>query len=711
MSHKHIFLTVPVGRHVGLTSASIGLFRTLDRLGVPLGFFKALGQPHQGETFDRSSAYLRNTGTEVSVPPIPDPLVTSHLAEGKIDDLMERVVERFDTLPAHQTSVIVEGIVPTAGLPNADEINAALARAINAEIIFILRPTESTVLAISKQLSDALSRLPASLLDVKPAVIINQFDAAILAADLGLTSANSTDLIKALRLQIQSLEPRCEIIGLVPSNTELTATRVKDIIGELKGEIIHTGDMEGRRVKEIRLCARNVENLLHVFKTGTLVVTPGDRSDIIAAAALAATKSIHLAGLVLTGNLDPCQQTLDFCQDAFSLDGGLPIFKVSTGSFETARDLSDLNPEIPIEDVQRIHLVMDTISRGIDTTWLRERCATSIESRLSPPAFRHRLSKIARDHLQRIILPEGDEPRTILAAIQCASRGIAQCILLGNPKQIQQVIRVNGLTTPKNLVILDPEPIRDRYLQPLLDRRAGKGLTHDGAIEALRDNIVLGTMMLALDEVDGLVSGAIHSTAHTIRPALQLIKTHPDAKAVSSVFFMCLPDQVLVYGDCAVNPDPDAELLADIAIQSAASAKAFGIEPIVAMISYSTLGSGSGSNVDKVREATEIARRRDPSLIIDGPLQYDAASIREVAAAKAPDSLVAGRANVFIFPDLNTGNTTYKAVQRSANVISMGPMLQGLRKPVNDLSRGASIDDIIYTIALTAIQAQQIKPA
>ena len=214
-------------------------------------------------------------------------------------------------------------------------------------------------------------------------------------------------------------------------------------------------------------------------------------------------------------------------------------------------------------------------------------------------------------------------------------------------------------------------------------------------------------VMLALGEVDGLVAGAIHNTAATIRPALQLIKARPGARAVSSVFFMCLPDQVLVYGDCAVNPEPDAELLADIAIQSAASARALGIDPIVAMISYSTLGSGSGSNVDKVREATEIVRRREPDLIVDGPLQYDAASIRDVALVKAPDSAVAGRANVFVFPDLNTGNTTYKAVQRSANVVSMGPMLQGLRKPVNDLSRGASVDDIFYTIALTAVQAQE----
>ncbi|WP_068458704.1 phosphate acetyltransferase, partial [Oleiphilus sp. HI0080] len=224
----------------------------------------------------------------------------------------------------------------------------------------------------------------------------------------------------------------------------------------------------------------------------------------------------------------------------------------------------------------------------------------------------------------------------------------------------------------------------------------------------LEDNVVLATMMVALDEVDGLVSGAVHTTANTVRPALQLIKTSPGAKVVSSIFFMCLPEQVLVYGDCAINPEPNAEELADIAIQSADSARAFGIEPKVAMISYSTGSSGSGADVEKVRAATIIAQKARPDLIIDGPLQYDAAAIESVAAKKAPDSPVAGQATVFIFPDLNTGNTTYKAVQRSANVVSMGPMLQGLNKPVNDLSRGALVDDIIYTIALTAIQAQQV---
>ncbi|WP_441351522.1 phosphate acetyltransferase [Thiolapillus sp.] len=253
----------------------------------------------------------------------------------------------------------------------------------------------------------------------------------------------------------------------------------------------------------------------------------------------------------------------------------------------------------------------------------------------------------------------------------------------------------------------DPDSIRDRYISPMVALRRHKGLTSQMAEAQLEDNVVLGTMMLAADEVDGLVSGAVHTTANTVRPALQLIKTAPGARLVSSVFFMCLPDQVVVYGDCAINPDPDAEALADIAIQSADSASLFGIEPRVAMLSYSTGDSGKGADVEKVREATRLVREQRPDILVDGPLQYDAAANRDVAKTKAPHSKVAGRATVFVFPDLNTGNTTYKAVQRSAGVISIGPMLQGLKKPVNDLSRGALVDDIVYTIAITALQATQ----
>lgn len=324
--------------------------------------------------------------------------------------------------------------------------------------------------------------------------------------------------------------------------------------------------------------------------------------------------------------------------------------------------------------------------------------------KLSPYAFRNQVVRLAQNAKKRIVLPEGDEPRTIEAAAICQSRGIAQCVLLGDPNKIRAVADERGVTLPDGIEIVEPSTVIEKYVAPMVERRKGK-LDESGARAALQDTVYLGTMMLQVGDVDGLVSGAVHTTADTIRPAFQLIKTAPEYSLVSSVFFMLLPEQVVVYGDCAVNPNPTAEQLAEIAIQSAESAKAFGIDPKVALISYSTMNSGSGEDVETVKSALQIVREKAPNLNIDGPLQFDAASVPSVGKQKAPESTVAGEANVFIFPDLNTGNTTYKAVQRTAGVISVGPMLQGLNKPVNDLSRGCLVDDIVYTIALTAIQA------
>ncbi len=355
---------------------------------------------------------------------------------------------------------------------------------------------------------------------------------------------------------------------------------------------------------------------------------------------------------------------------------------------------------------------MDHVADGLSSSWLDTLAQDTGSRRLSPPAFRYRLIQRAAATPMRVVLPEGDEPRTVRAAVEAAKKAIARPVLLGEPGRVHAAASGQGLTLGEDVEVVDPADHVDRMVGPMVELRRHKGLNEEMARNQLSDRIVLGTMMLQQGEVDGLVSGAVHTTAHTIRPALQLIKTAADAKLVSSVFFMCLPDQVLVYGDCAVNPDPNAEQLADIALQSARSAEAFGIEPRVAMISYSTGSSGGdGADVDKVREATRLAQAARRELLIDGPLQYDAAAIASVAKSKAPDSPVAGRATVFIFPDLNTGNTTYKAVQRSADVVSIGPMLQGLAKPVNDLSRGALVEDIVYTIALTAIQAQQAESA
>ena len=338
-----------------------------------------------------------------------------------------------------------------------------------------------------------------------------------------------------------------------------------------------------------------------------------------------------------------------------------------------------------------------------------ERLVARQSSRLSPAQFRFNLIDFACKADKRIVLPEGAEPRTVEAAAICHEKGIARCVLLAKREEVEAVAKERGVTLPDSLEIVDPASLVEQYVAPMCELRKSKGLTPEDARKQLQDTVVLGTMMMAQNDVDGLVSGAVHTTANTIRPALQLIKTAPGASLVSSVFFMLLPNQVLVFGDCAVNPNPTAEQLADIAIQSADSAKAFGIEPKVALISYSTVNSGSGPDVDVVVEAAKLAKEKRPDLAIDGPLQYDAATVPGVAKSKAPNSSVAGRATVLVFPDLNTGNCTYKAVQRTANVLSVGPLLQGLRKPVNDLSRGALVDDIVYTIALTAVQAKQME--
>src|SRR5690606_30031079 len=382
---------------------------------------------------------------------------------------------------------------------------------------------------------------------------------------------------------------------------------------------------------------------------------------------------VKLGGLLLTGDFGPDQRILDLCKAA--LDSGLPVMTVQTGSYETATNLNGPNRETPADDVERAAKVTDFIASHLQPELLHPRLSVPrSELRLSPPAFRYQLVKRAQDANKRIVLPEGNEPRTIRAAAICQERGIARCVLLAKPEEVQAVAREQGIVLPASLEILDPDAITERYVAPMCEMRKAKGLTPDDAREQLKDTVVLGTMMLALDEVDGLVSGAVHTTANTIRPALQLIKTAPGYSLVSSVFFMLLPDQVLVYGDCAVNPNPNATELAEIALQSAESAVALGVNPRVAMISYSTGSSGSGAEVEKVVEATRIAQERAPNLPIDGPLQYDAASVLSVGRQKAPNSLVAGQATVFIFPDLNTGNTTYKAVQRSASVISVGPM-------------------------------------
>ncbi|MCK7548266.1 phosphate acetyltransferase [Marinobacter koreensis] len=709
---KSLFIA-PTSMDSGLTSVCLGLLRALERVGVSVGFYKPFSQSvHQAESRhnkgkDSSVTFIRDRSHRNTPDPIPLRKAQQLLNRNQSDLLMENVVGEFQKVASQFDVVLIEGLVPDRSEAYIARLNVEVARNLGSEVILVSTPDSCNAVELDEHLEFS-ARLYAAPEDPDViGVILNkvgepQKDGLILHREL--ESTPNIDYRKECRVFRDNW---FRLLAEIPWQPDLLAPRVSDIVRELEVPVLSEGQMHTRRVKTVSVCARTIRNMTSILKPDTLVVTPGDREDIVVTTALAALNGVPLAGLMLTGDLMPAQSVIDLCRRA--LDTGLPVLGSDCNTYETAHMLASLSTAIPLDDPERIEKAMDAVAPRIDAEWLREHLRVERQSRLSPPAFRYQLSERARAAHKRIVLPEGSEPRTVQAAIICHQRKLARCVLIGKAEEIESVARTLGLTLPEDIEIIDPARVRERYVAPMVKLRKHKGLTHQMAEAMLEDNVVLGTMMVALDEADGLVSGAIHTTANTVRPALQLIKTHKKAKVVSSVFFMLLPEQVVVYGDCAINPDPDAEELADIAIQSAESAEAFGIDPVVAMISYSTGESGTGSDVEKVRKATHIARERRPDLMIDGPLQYDAAAIESVARSKAPDSKVAGRATVFIFPDLNTGNTTYKAVQRSANVVSIGPMLQGLRKPVNDLSRGALVEDIVFTIALTAVQARQVE--
>lgn len=705
-------LLVPTGEGVGLTSACLGLIYALECQGVKAGFVKPFSQEIT-DTADRTTALYRHISNAKTVEPISYNAMMQRLSHGEQDELLEDAVRLHREIARNHDLIIVEGVVPNGRDSFVDELNASLAQALDAKVVIVsnadIRHPVQTAEKVENQIRNfggASSTRLSSILFMRTKGLPEESAQIPVTIDPELRlTAETEQFVQA----IQKTHPyigsdKLPVIGLVPFSKTLSVPRMSDLAAHISALWIHQGEATQRRVQHSSLIASSIEHELHKFVAGELIITASDRVDVLLASSLASCNGIPLAGLVLTERHQPNEQVLGFCQSA--IKHGLPILHTPLSTFETAQKLANLGNEIPVDDTERADQVTRFVSSHINPDWLIQMLNGTYKPRLSPSAFRHELVQKSIGAKKRIVLPEGDEPRTIQAAAICQSRGIAHCILLAKPEAVLEVAKARGIELPEGLEIVDPDLIRDDYVEKMVTLRKGK-LNELQAKEQLQDTVVLGTMMLALDQVDGLVSGAVHTTANTVRPAFQLIKTAPDYSLVSSVFFMLLPDEVYVYGDCAINPDPDAAQLAEIAIQSADSAKAFGIDPRIAMISYSTGTSGAGADVEKVAEATRIAKERRPDLLIDGPLQYDAASVESVGRQKAPDSQVAGRANVFIFPDLNTGNTTYKAVQRAANVVSVGPMLQGLNKPVNDLSRGALVDDIVFTIALTAIQADQ----
>ncbi|HIP70058.1 MAG TPA: phosphate acetyltransferase, partial [Anaerolineae bacterium] len=495
----------------------------------------------------------------------------------------------------------------------------------------------------------------------------------------------------------------------IPADERLSSPTIREVAEQLDAEVLYGEEHLDWLAYRNLIIAMRIRNYLNHLTRNALLITAGDRSDVLLSALQAHRSQNYpqLAGIVLTGGLKPPESVALLLEGLGEL---VPVLSVQTDTYDTAALVSNIRSYITADNWAKINLSLKLFEEYVDTAVLETHLGRIQATGMTPRMFLYSLMLKAQADKKRIVLPEGTDERILRAAEILLNRGIVDLVLLGDPREVQAKIRRLSLNINLDEApIIDPHtsPKLDEYAQTLYELRRDRGLLLDSARDLMQDVAYYGTMMVYRGDADGMVSGAAHTTAHTIRPALQFVKTKPGFSVVSSVFFMALDDRVVVYGDCAVVPNPTAEQLAEIAISSADTARTFGIEPRVAMLSYSTGESGRGADVEKVRRATELAHAWRPDLILEGPMQYDAAVSPQVAAAKMPGSRVAGRATVLIFPDLNTGNNTYKAVQRETGAIAIGPVLQGLKKPVNDLSRGCTVEDVVNTVAITAIQAQE----
>ena len=612
---------------------------------------------------------------------------------GQYDEFLKLILDKYKRLEEQCDLVVVSGTDFRGLVPSLEfDFNADLANNLGCALVVVVRgfgrrPTEAVQ---ALQLAhESMRNRGGDLL----ASIINGV---------------APEYLDQVRDRARALLPPSETVYCLPEQSTLRLSTVGEIRQALGAECLHgEGDALNQVVTSYQVADMEIPDFLKNIKENCMILTAGDRSDIILAclAAEASSNYARVAGLLLTGGQHPVPSVM-------RLLGGLeraklPLLSVPADTFQASLNLNRIEPTILPGDNRKIAAALGVFETNIDVDELRSRISVRHSERITPLMFEYQLIRRARSQPRRIVLPEGGDERVLRAAEILPLRQVAELTLLGSPERIARRAADLGLKL-SGVRIVDPatSPDRDRYARVYFELRKHKGMSEEMARDILMDVSYFGTLMVYCGDADGMVSGANHTTQHTIRPAFETIRTTPGTKRVSSVFFMCMPDRVLVYGDCAINPNPDSEQLADIAISSAATAEAFGVEPLIAMLSYSTGTSGHGADVDRVREAVRIVRERRPDLKVEGPIQYDAAVDPQVAASKMPGSAVAGRATVFIFPDLNTGNNLYKAVQRSAGAVAIGPILQGLQKPVNDLSRGCTVTDIVNTVAITAIQAQ-----
>ncbi|MFD3839675.1 phosphate acetyltransferase [Streptomyces sp. NPDC058642] len=684
-----------IDRGDGRQVVELGVMELLTRQVDRVGVFRPLVHHSPDRLFELLRARYRLSQDPTTVYGMDYHEASTLQAERGTDELVSTLVDRFHLVARDYDVVLVLGTdFADTQLPDELSLNARLANEFGASVIPVVggrkQPAES-VLAETRNAYRAYDGLGCDVL----AMVTNR------------VAREDRDLI-AERLDSSRLPVPCYV---VPDEPALSAPTVAQI-GQSLGAKVLLGDDSGlaRDALGFVFGGAMLPNFLGALTPGCLVVTPGDRADLVVGSLAAHSAGTPpIAGVLLTLGEVPNDDVLTL---AARLAPGTPVLSVPSNSFPTAEQLFSLEGKLNAATPRKAETALGLFERYIDSGDLLKRVSAPSSDRVTPMMFEHKLLEQARSDKRRVVLPEGTEPRVLHAAEVLLRRGVCELTLLGPVDQIRKKAADLGIDLGRAQLI-DPatSELRDSFAEKYATVRAHKGVTVELAYDVVSDVNYFGTLMVQEGLADGMVSGSVHSTAATIRPAFEIIKTKPDADIVSSVFFMCLADRVLVYGDCAVNPDPNAEQLADIAIQAAATAGQFGVDPRIAMLSYSTGTSGSGADVDKVREATELVRLRRPDLRIEGPIQYDAAVEPTVAATKLPESEVAGQATVLIFPDLNTGNNTYKAVQRSAGAIAVGPVLQGLRKPVNDLSRGALVQDIVNTVAITAIQAQSPAPS
>jgi phosphate acetyltransferase len=693
---RSIYITSVEG-HAGKSTVALGVLDTLSHETERVGVFRPVARSSSERDYVLEML-LAHDGVGLDYDECVG--VSYEDVHNDPEAALSEILSRYKAVERQCNSVVILGSDYTdVGSPTELGFNARIAANLGAPVLLVLG---------GQQTDDLGGRTPDDMRQIFT-LARQELDSAH-AHVLGIVvnradPARLDEIMKALTENEPAL-----VVWAIPENKFMIAPTLASLMGATEGSLLK-GDPEllGREVLGVVVAGMSMENVLTRLIEGGVVVVAGDRSDVILAMLMAHSAGTFpsLAGIILNGGFDLLPQ-IELLIDGF--DNSLPIIRNGLGTYDTALRITQTRGRFAVDSQRKYDTALALFEEHVDSDLLLRLLDVSRSEVVTPLMFEYDLLDRARSNPQHIVLPEGGDDRILRAASTLLRRGVAKLTILGHESEVRARATELGLDISEADILSPFDPaLRERFAEEYTRLRAHKGMTLEIALDMVTDVSYFGTMMVHLGLADGMVSGAAHTTAHTIRPAFEIIKTNPGVSVVSSVFLMCLEDRVLVYGDCAINPDPNAAQLADIAISSAATAAQFDIEQRIAMLSYSTGESGAGADVEKVREATELVRARRPDLMVDGPIQYDAAVDASVGTSKMPGSEVAGRATVFIFPDLNTGNNTYKAVQRSAGAVAIGPVLQGLRKPVNDLSRGALVQDIVNTVAITAIQAQTIS--